>query len=73
MRLIYTFGAAALATGLLTAATETPEIKVVEEIVAKVNGNIITRGELEKTRASIEAELRKEGKSGDELAKGQGS
>ena len=69
MRLIYTFGAAALATGWLLAATETPEIKVVEEIVAKVNGNIITRGELEKTRASIEAELRKEGKSGDELAK----
>ena len=69
MRLIYTFGAAALATGLLMAATETPEVKVVEEIVAKVNGNIITRGELEKTRASIEAELRKEGKSGDELAK----
>lgn len=69
MRLMYTFGAAALATGLLMAATDTPEVKVVEEIVAKVNGNIITRGELERTRVSIEAELRKEGKSGGELAK----
>ena len=71
MRLIYIFGASALlATGTLAAATtETPDVKVVEEIVAKVNGDIITRGELEKTRAQIEAELRKQGKSGDELAK----
>jgi parvulin-like peptidyl-prolyl isomerase len=65
---MYTFGAAALATGLLMAATESPDVKVVEEIVAKVDGNIITRGELEKTRAAIAAELRKEGKAGDELA-----
>jgi parvulin-like peptidyl-prolyl isomerase len=71
MRSFYTFGAAALlATGVLAAATtDTPDVKVVEEIVAKVNGNIITRGELEKNRALIEAELRKQGKSGDELAK----
>ena len=71
MRLIYIFGAAALlATGVLTAATsDTPDVKVVEEIVAKVNGDIITRGELEKTRAQIEAELRKQGKSGEELNK----
>src|SRR5579864_4783779 len=71
MRLIYTFGAAALlATGMLAAATtDTPDVKVVEEIVAKVNGDIITRGELEKMRAQIEAELKKQGKSGDELAK----
>ena len=71
MRLTYTFGAAALlATGMLTAAsTDTPDVKVVEEIVAKVNGDIITRGELEKMHTLIEAELRKQGKSGDELAK----
>ena len=71
MRLTYTFGAAALlATGMLTAAsTETPDVKVVEEIVCKVNGDIITRGELEKMHSLIEAELRKQGKSGDELAK----
>ncbi len=71
MRLIYTLGAAALlATGMLAAATtDTPDVKVVEEIVAKVNGDIITRGELEKMHTVIEAELRKQGKSGEELAK----
>ncbi len=71
MRLIYSFGAAALlATGMLAAATtDTPDVKVVEEIVAKVNGDIITRGELEKMHTLIEAELRKQGKSGDELTK----
>jgi peptidyl-prolyl cis-trans isomerase SurA len=57
------------APGILTGSTETPDVKVVEEIVAKVNGNIISRGELEKVRVLIEAELRKQGKSGDELAK----
>lgn len=69
MRLIYAFGAAALlGTGMLTAAaSDTPDVKVVEEIVCKVNGDIITRGELEKLHKYIEAELRKQGKSGAEL------
>ncbi|HEY3841038.1 MAG TPA: peptidylprolyl isomerase [Bryobacteraceae bacterium] len=72
MRLYYTFGAAALfSTALFAAATTDtpPDVKVVEEIVAKVNGDIITRGELEKTHALIEAELKKQGKSGAELNK----
>jgi peptidyl-prolyl cis-trans isomerase SurA len=34
---------------------------VVEEIVAKVNGEIVTRGELDKQRLQIEAELRQRG------------
>ena len=63
MRWLYMFGIA----GLLSAASEAPDVKVVEEIVAKVNGDIITRGELEKVRALVEAELRGQGKSGDEL------
>jgi hypothetical protein len=33
----------------------------VEEIVAKVNGEIIARGELEKLRLQIESELRQQG------------
>jgi peptidyl-prolyl cis-trans isomerase SurA len=44
----------------------------VEEIVVKVNGEIITRGELDKLRLQIEAELRHQGLSGsalDEAAK----
>jgi peptidyl-prolyl cis-trans isomerase SurA len=71
MRLTYTFGAAALfVTGILAAATtDTPDVKVVEEIVAKVNGDIITRGELEKMHGYIEAELKKKGESGPELIK----
>lgn len=31
---------------------------VIEEIIAKVNGDIITRGEVERTRRQVEAELR---------------
>ena len=34
--------------------------KVVEEIVAKVNGSIVTRGQLEKDRQEMEAEIRRQ-------------
>ena len=43
------------------------DVRVVEEIVAKVNGDIITRGELERTRQTLEAELRQQGLSGQKL------
>jgi parvulin-like peptidyl-prolyl isomerase len=43
------------------------EVRVVEEIVAKVNGDIITRGELERQRRSLEAELRQQGVTGPKL------
>jgi peptidyl-prolyl cis-trans isomerase SurA len=47
-----------------------PNVRVIEEIVAKVNNDIITRGELEKMRAQIEAEVRaQKGLSGAELEK----
>ena len=39
-------------------------VKVVEEIAAKVNGDIITRGELERKRLEIEAEAKRQGLSG---------
>jgi parvulin-like peptidyl-prolyl isomerase len=42
-------------------------VKVVEEIAAKVNGDIITRGELEKKRLDIEAEAKRQGLSGARL------
>jgi parvulin-like peptidyl-prolyl isomerase len=41
---------------------------VVEEIAAKVNGDIITRGELEKKRLEIEAEAKRQGLTGQRLA-----
>src|SRR2546423_13921195 len=42
-------------TGLAAA-----EVKVIEQIVAKVNGDIITRGELERSRQVLEAELKQQ-------------
>src|SRR5450755_51055 len=42
-------------------------VKVVEEIAAKVNGDIITRGELARKRLDIEAEAKRQGLSGARL------
>src|SRR5213080_174465 len=52
---------------MLFAADNPPNVKVVEEIAAKVNGDIITRGELEKKRQEIEAEAKHQGLSGARL------
>jgi len=43
------------------------DVKVVEEIAAKVNGEIITRGELDQTRKEIEQGLRGDGLTGAKL------
>jgi parvulin-like peptidyl-prolyl isomerase len=43
------------------------DVHVVEEIAAKVNGDIITRGELDQTRRDLEKGLRGEGLKGDKL------
>lgn len=40
------------------------DVRVVEEIVAKVNGEIITRTELERTRQELEAEALRQGLTG---------
>jgi peptidyl-prolyl cis-trans isomerase SurA len=45
------------------------EVRVVEEIVAKVNGDIITKSELDRARQETEAKLRQKGISGAELDK----
>ena len=50
--------------GILIAASSVclaADVAVVEEIVAKVNGDIITRGELERSRKQLEADLRQQG------------
>src|SRR5215467_5192721 len=44
------------------------DVRVVEEIAAKVNGDIITRGELEQQRREIEQQMRSEGTAGAKLA-----
>jgi peptidyl-prolyl cis-trans isomerase SurA len=43
------------------------DIRVVEEIVAKVNGDIITRGEIERTRLALAADLKQQGVTGAKL------
>ena len=43
------------------------DIRVIEEIAAKVNGDIITRGELEQGRREVEADARRSGLKGAEL------
>jgi peptidyl-prolyl cis-trans isomerase SurA len=43
------------------------DVTVVEEIVCKVNGDIITRGELEKDRRDLENEFRQQGLTGRAL------
>jgi len=49
-------------------AADTPSVRVVEEIAAKVNGDIITRGELEERHKKLEQFLRTQGLSGAKLA-----
>jgi peptidyl-prolyl cis-trans isomerase SurA len=43
------------------------DVSVIDEIVAKVNGDIITRSEVERERRTIEAELKKQGMTGQRL------
>jgi parvulin-like peptidyl-prolyl isomerase len=47
-------------------AADTP-VTTVEEIIAKVNGDIITRSEMDRSRAQLEAQLRQRGATGAEL------
>jgi len=43
------------------------DVKIVEQIVAKVNGEIITASELERSRRLLEADLRQQGVTGERL------
>jgi len=51
----------AAATGLAA------DVRVVEEIIAKVNNEIITRGELERSRRQLEESLRRQGASAAQI------
>src|SRR5690348_11207600 len=63
--MFYRFMALIAATVPLASAAD---VRIVEEIVAKVNGDIITRSEVEHTRGLITEELRRQGLSGPQLA-----
>jgi peptidyl-prolyl cis-trans isomerase SurA len=55
-----------LATAAVSVASAA-DVRIVEEIVAKVNGDIITRGELQRNRLAIEQDLRQQGMTGPKL------
>jgi peptidyl-prolyl cis-trans isomerase SurA len=66
------FGICLLAIGLLVPVLwvgrlASAEVKVVEEIIAKVNGEIVTSSELEKSKADLRAELARQNLSGPQL------
>jgi len=68
--MFFRFVVASAATLAIAAAAD---IRVVEEIVAKVNGDIITRGEIERTRQALAADLRQQGLTGAKLQQELGS
>jgi len=43
------------------------DVTTIEQIIAKVNNEIITRGELERSRRQLEQELKRQGLSGEKL------
>ena len=63
MKLVRVLGLSVLGLPVIGAA----EIGLVEEIIAKVNGDIITRGELDRSRKQIEADLRERRMTGPQL------
>ncbi|MCE5307372.1 MAG: peptidyl-prolyl cis-trans isomerase [Acidobacteriales bacterium] len=63
---MWRYSAMLLVCGAFCAAAT--DVKVVEEIVAKVNNEIITRGELDRERKQAEARFRAQGLSGQRLA-----
>jgi parvulin-like peptidyl-prolyl isomerase len=56
-----------LIASALAVCSAADNVKVVEEIAAKVNGDIITRGELARKRIEAEAEAKRQGLSGPRL------
>jgi parvulin-like peptidyl-prolyl isomerase len=53
----------------MSVSVRAADIGLVEEIVAKVNGDIITRSEIDKSRRQMEAELKARGTKGPDLEK----
>jgi parvulin-like peptidyl-prolyl isomerase len=59
-------GLAVFAIAASAQTTPAPTVRIVEEIVAKVNGEIITRGDLEEGNKEIEAAAKQQGLKGPE-------
>ena len=56
-----------LLAGVASAALQAADVRILEEIVAKVNGDIVTRSELAKGRASMIAELQQRGAKPEQI------
>ncbi len=52
---------------LLIPAAPAADVRILEEIICKVNGEIVTRGEMEQQYLRLEASLRQEGITGNRL------
>ena len=53
---------------LLAAAAMASDVKVVEQVVAKINGDIVTSSDLERARKEAEDELRRQGVTAAQMA-----
>ena len=60
-------GRIAVGLCLATGAGLAADVRVIEQIVAKVNGEIVTSSELDRYRRMVEAELQKQGVTGERL------
>jgi peptidyl-prolyl cis-trans isomerase SurA len=56
-----------MSAAIVTLNVRAADVAVMDEIVCKVNGDIITRGELERDRRLMEADLRQQGQAGARL------
>ncbi|MFN7920555.1 MAG: peptidylprolyl isomerase [Bryobacteraceae bacterium] len=65
-RVVFSLVSCAAGLALLSAA----DVTVMEEIIAKVNGDIVTRGELDKGRAAIADDLQRRGAKGQAVEDG---
>jgi peptidyl-prolyl cis-trans isomerase SurA len=59
---------AALSVLAISLLGQAADITTIEQIIAKVNGDIITRGELDRLRKQTEAELRQRGANAQQIA-----
>lgn len=58
-----------LAAAALAVSAPAADVQLLEEIIAKINGDIITRTEIEKSRGLLRAELMQRGLKGEQLEK----
>ncbi len=53
---------------LFAAAAMASDVKIVEQVIAKINGDIVTSSDLERARKEAEAELRRQGVTAAQIA-----